>query len=141
MRVFMCCVCVCVACARCVSICVWCVGGVCTVVCSGKANDQRNREREVFDLLSNFKWVNSQTFKWVRSSGYCGEPLVQVIFTCAYHGKPQANPRLGPGAEVSYSIVINSTLQRLHCLFRKQLINLEVNSACASRVICVTQIE
>ena len=59
MRVFMCCVCLCGVCTVCVDMCVvcwWRVHG-----CAGKANDQRNREREVFDLLSNFKWVNSQT--------------------------------------------------------------------------------
>ena len=47
-----CCVRVCVACAR----CVWCVDGV---VCSGKATDERNRERVVLDPLSNFNRVKS----------------------------------------------------------------------------------
>ena len=31
---------------------------------SGKADDWRNRERAVFDIFSNFKWVNSQGFLW-----------------------------------------------------------------------------
>ena len=50
------CVCVCVC-----GVCTLCVCGVGGVLCSGKANDWRNRARVVLDLLSNSKWVNSQT--------------------------------------------------------------------------------
>ena len=32
-----------------------------------KADDWRNRERAVFDLFSNIKWVNSQAFLWWTS--------------------------------------------------------------------------
>ena len=41
------CSCLCGMC----TVCVWCVDGV---VCSGEANDERNREHVVLNLLSNF---------------------------------------------------------------------------------------
>ena len=40
------------------TMCMWCVDGV---ICSGKENDERNREHVVLNLLSNHEWVNSQT--------------------------------------------------------------------------------
>ena len=62
---FIWCVCVCL-CSRVVCVHALCVCGVFTrcvyvvvCVCSGKANDERNRDRVVLDLLSNLKWASS----------------------------------------------------------------------------------
>ena len=74
-------VCLCVLCCVlccvvvCLSGCVLCVVSRkikwSSTASSGKANDQRIRERVVLDLFSNFKWV--------RSKSFFGEPLKHVI--------------------------------------------------------------
>ena len=47
-------------------------------MCPGTANDSQNREREVLDLLSIFKWVNSQTLDGDFQSGLSKSVDVRV---------------------------------------------------------------
>ena len=66
----------------------------------GKANDWKNREHVVLDLLPNFKWA--------RSSAYFGEPMVhmtspQVALNCLINCLPSENSFDNSATQLSFS--------------------------------------